>query len=215
MNDTKYCLVGDLHGRVATMQRIISSSPGYKFIFIGDVIHHKHFFKRTKRTPPIGLLRTIQRMQIRGQAELILGNNENYILENLVLPRTKIRKKEVRYTMECLRGLELDQRLSLIRWLNERPLTMEFTSYGNTYRCAHGYYNPNYNEKTRNMVLLGPQYAWFKKDKLEDHIRPDAKYFFGHYGSPYFRKNLHIIDATNFEGVGVYYTDREEFTIYY
>ena len=117
--------------------------------------------------------------------------------------------------MGGLRNLSLDGRLDCVHWLTKSPLPLGLESYGKVYRCAHAYYNPNYTPETRNSVLTGIGYPWFKLDKLEDHIKPDAEYFFGHYGYPYFRKNLKIIDATNFEGVGVYYTDREEFLIYY
>lgn len=149
------------------------------------------------------------------QASFIIGNNENYVLKNLVLPKENIKQKEVKYTLECLREMPLNDRLSLLHWLSTSPLTLEFKSYEKTYRCAHAYYNPNYTDKNRNEVLAGIGYPWFKNDPLENHILSDAEYFFGHYGYPYFRKNLKIIDATNFEGVGVYYTDREEFLIYY
>ena len=212
---TKYCLIGDLHGRVDTLDKILDRSHGYKYIFMGDVIHHKPFFRRSKRTSPLRMLSKIKRLVDQEDAALILGNNENYILKNLLLPEEDILQKEVKYTLSCLRDLSLDERLSYLHWLTTTPLTLEFESYGKVYRCAHAYYNPNYTPETRNSVLTGIGYPWFKLDKLEDHIKPDTEYFFGHYGYPYFRKNLHIIDATNFEGVGVYYTDREEFLIYY
>lgn len=215
MSTEKYCLIGDLHGRIDTLDKILDKSGGYKYIFMGDTIHHKPFFKRSKRTSPLRMLSKIKKLVKQDRATLILGNNENYILKNLLLPEEDILQKEVRYTLGCLRELSLDDRLDYLHWLTTSPLTYEFESYGKIYRCAHAYYNPNYTPETRNNVLTGIGYPWFKMDKLEDHIKPEAEYFFGHYGYPYFRKNLKIIDATNFEGVGVYYTDREEFLIYY
>ena len=215
MSTEKYCIIGDLHGRVETMERILQKSSGYHYVFLGDVIHHKSFFRRVKRTSPVRMLLRIKELVDAGRATFIIGNNENYILSNLVLPKEQIKQKEVKYTLECLRELTLEQRLSLLHWLATSPLTFEFRSCEKTYRCAHAYYNPNYTDKNRNNVLAGIGYPWFKNDPLDHHIKPDAEYFFGHYGFPYFRKNLHIIDATNFEGVGVYYTDREEFLIYY
>lgn len=204
-----------MHGRVEALERILDKSEGYHYVFLGDAIHHKAFFRRAKRTSPVRMLLKIKKMTEAGNATFIIGNNENYILKNLVLPRSQIRQKEVKYTLECLKELPLNQRLELLHWLATSPLTSQFESYGKTYRCAHAYYDPAYTDATRNNVLTGIGYPWFKNDKLEDHIDPDAEYFFGHYGYPYFRKNLRIIDATNFEGVGVYYTDREEFLIYY
>ena len=161
------------------------------------------------------MLLKIKQMTDNGDATFIIGNNENYILKNLLLPKSEIKQKEVRYTLSCLKDLPLDARLELLHWISTRPLTVEFESYGKTYRCAHAYYDPNYTDSTRNTVLTGIGYPWFKNDPLEQHIDSDAEYFFGHYGYPYFRKNLKIVDATNFEGVGAYYTDREEFLIYY
>ena len=211
----KYCIIGDLHGRIDSLERIIERSSGYHFVFLGDVIHHKLFFKRTKRTSPIRMLQRIQALVDSGEASMILGNNENYILKNLILPKSQIKQKEVRYTLQCLKELKLEKRLSLLRWLDKLPLTLEFESFGKIYRCAHGYYKSSYTPEQRNLILMGPGYPWFKQDDLNLHLSPEAEYFFGHYGYPYFRKNLHILDATNFEGIGVYYTDREEFLIYY
>lgn len=213
--EKKYCLIGDLHGRVETLDKILERSEGYHYVFLGDVIHHKPFFRRAKRSSPTRMLLKIKKLVDDGDATLIIGNNENYILKNLILPKSQIKQKEVKYTLQCLKDLGLEQRLSLLNWLNTSPLTLEFESYGKLYRCAHAYYDPHYTPETRNQVLTGIGYPWFKQDNLENHISQEAEYFFGHYGYPYFRKNLHIIDATNFEGVGVYYTDREEFLIYY
>jgi len=215
MSTDKYCLIGDLHGRVEALERILEKSEGYHYVFLGDTIHHKPFFRRAKRSSPVRMLLRIKKLVDAGMATFIIGNNENYILKNLVLPKSQIRQKEVKYTLECLKELPLNQRLDLLHWLTTSPLTFEFESYGKNYRCAHAYYDPNYTDSTRNSVLTGIGYPWFKNDPLENHIEPDFEYFFGHYGYPYFRKNLKIIDATNFEGVGVYYTDREEFLIYY
>lgn len=213
--NTKYCLIGDLHGRIDTLDKIIDKSPDYTYVFMGDVIHHKPFFKRSKRTSPLRMMSKVRRLVKENKALFILGNNENYILKNLLLPEEDIIQKEVKYTLTCLRELSLDERLDYLHWLTTSPLTLELESYGKKYRCAHAYYNPHYTSEERNSVLNGIGYPWFKMDPLENHIKQDAEYFFGHYGYPYFRKNLRIIDATNFEGVGVYYTDREEFLIYY
>ena len=213
--DKKYCLIGDLHGRVDTLDKILEKSKGYHHVFLGDVIHHKPFFRRSRRSSPTHMLLKVRRMVERGEATLIIGNNENYVLKNLVLPKAQIKQKEVRNTLQCLKNLPLEERLELLHWVSTAPLTLEFASYGKIYRCAHAYYDPNYSTETRNRVISGPGYPWFRQDDLNDHLGSDAEYFFGHYGYPYFRKNLRIIDATNFEGVGVYYTDREEFLIYY
>lgn len=215
MSTKKYCLIGDLHGRLETLDRILERSNGYHFVILGDAIHHKPFFKRSRRSSPTKMLLKIKKMADAGNATFIIGNNENYILKNLLLPRNEVKQKEVRYTLSCLKELPLDERLEILHWISNCPLTFEFESYGKTYRCAHAYYDPEYTKETRNNVLTGIGYPWFKTDELSDHIRGDAEYFFGHYGYPYFRKNLKILDATNFEGVGVYYTDREEFLIYY
>lgn len=211
----KYCIIGDLHGRINTLERIIEKSEGYHFIFLGDTIHHKSFFHRTKRTSPMKMLFKIKKLVDANRATLIIGNNENYIIKNLALPKNQIRHKEVKYTLECIKKLAMSDQLKLLHWLLTSPLTLQFETGDKTYRCAHAYYNPEYTDQTRDNVLTGLGYPWFRNDQLEKHLDQNVEYFFGHYGYPYFRKNLHIIDATNFEGVGVYYTDREEFLIYY
>jgi len=209
----KYCIIGDLHGRIDTLNTIVSRSPGYHYVFLGDTIHHKPFFKRAKKTSPLRMLAFIKNLTDKGAGTLVLGNHENYVLENLILPKSQIKQKEVKHTLQCLKELRLEDRLDFINWLNSSPLSIEFKSYGRTYRCAHGYYPTA--STTREQTLVGLGYPWFRQDELSNHIAKDAEYFFGHYGYPYFRKNLKIVDATNFEGVGVYYTDREEFLIYY
>lgn len=214
--DKKYCIIGDLHGRIDTLNRILDLSQGYNYVFLGDVIHHKPHFKRTKRTSPIRMLKQIKSLTDDNVATMLLGNNENYILKNLILPKSKIKQKEVKFTLQCLKNIKVAERIELLNWLSTLPLTLEFGSYGKIYRCAHGYYNPDYTVETRNEVLSGIGYPWFRQDDLEKHLSCEkAQYFLGHYGYPYFRRNLKIIDATNFEGVGVYYTDRDEFMIYY
>jgi hypothetical protein len=216
MTDKKYCIIGDLHGRIDTLNRIIDLSPNYHYVFLGDIIHHKPHFKRTKRSSPIRMLKIVKGLTDKGQASAILGNNENYILKNLILPKSKIRQREVKFTLQCLKELKAGERIEILHWLANLPLTLEFKSYGKLYRCAHGYYDSNYTTENRNEVLSGLGYPWFRQDCLTKHLKSEeAQYFLGHYGYPYFRQNLKIIDATNFEGVGVYYTDRDEFMIYY
>lgn len=215
MASKKYCIIGDLHGRIETLDRILQKSEGYHYVFLGDTIHHKSFFRRSKRTSPVKMLLKIKNLVDREKATLIIGNNENYILKNLALPKPQIKQREVKYTLELVKSLPLKTQLELLHWLLVTPLTLEFETEGQVYRCAHAYYLPEYTDSTRNNVLTGIGYPWFRNDPLDDHIRKDAKYFFGHYGYPYFRENLRVLDATNFEGVGVYYTDRDEFLIYY
>lgn len=217
---TKYCLIGDLHGRMDTLNKIFEKSPGYHFVFMGDVIHHKAFFKRTKKSSPIKMLLKIKELMDKGKASMVLGNNEFYILKNLVLPEEEIKQREVKHSLEKLRELDLDKRLSLLTWLSNLPLTLQLEQDNQLIRIAHAYYldlPQNQLQNHRSKIIFGPGYPWFKTDKLSDHIEVDRNilYFFGHYGYPYFRKNLKIIDATNFEGIGVYYSDREEFLIYY
>jgi hypothetical protein len=42
------------------------------------------------------MLLKVKRLVDKNEATLIIGNNENYILKNLVLPKAQIRQKEVR-----------------------------------------------------------------------------------------------------------------------
>ena len=211
----KYCVIGDLHGRLDTLEKIIEKSPGYHFISIGDSIHHKPFFKRTRKTSPVRTLQFIRDMVSEEKMTLILGNNENYILENLVTPEKNILKKETRFTLRCLRELDFNSRLDLISWLARCPLSVTLPLEDKNIKIAHGLFYEEVNKRNRDQILSGPGFPWWK-DKLEEYCPcKEDTYILGHYGYPYVRKNLYIIDATNFEGVGVYYTDREEFLIYY
>lgn len=211
----KFCLVGDLHGRIDLLEYILSKSKGYRMVFLGDTIHHKQFFKRTKRTSPIRMLQKLMSLCANDGATLVMGNNENYILRFLAQPEHRIRKREARYTLKCLSELKYLDRIDIIRWLSLCPLVHEFEANGDVYRCAHGYYIADPQPHQYPQVLTGLRHSWFAEDNLSMHLEPGPKYFFGHYGQPYFRENLHILDATNFEGVGAYYTDRKEFLIYY
>lgn len=212
----KYCIVGDIHGRVKTLEKIIEKSPGYHFILIGDCIHHKPFFKKYKKVPSIKVLNFIKQKVSNGQVTLLLGNHENYILKNLVTPSKDILKTEVKNTLRSLRELEFNKRLDMISWLSRCPLTATITTEsGKKINLAHGLFKKQVTKNNRNTILHGPGFPWWK-DKLEEYCpNSDEQYVLGHYGYPYMRKNLLILDATNFEGVGTYYVDREEFMIYY
>jgi hypothetical protein len=210
-NQQPYAFVGDLHGRTKLLDFILSRdrSERYHYVFVGDILHHKHHFRNTKRTSPIQILKTVNNLVRQGRATLIAGNNENYILNHLILPESDVKKKEAKYTLRCLRQLDLDERLQYISLLSNSPTHLELDGY---YRLAHAYYSPNDRQK----CLYGPGYAWFKDDQLSAHnITNTCQYFFGHYGLPYSRENIRILDATNLEAVGVYYSDREEFMLYY
>lgn len=211
----KYCIIGDLHGRIDTLERIVDRSPGYHYIIIGDSIHHKPFFKRTRKTSPVRMLEYIREKNLSGDMTLLLGNNENYILENLVTPERNIIKKETRYTLRCLKELDFNSRIDIISWLARCPLTATIPTKNRKYRLGHALFIGEITKTNRAQILSGPGFPWWK-DALERYCPYEEDlYILGHYGYPYIRKNLRIIDATNFEGVGLFYVDREEFLIHY
>lgn len=215
LRSVNYAFVGDLHGRINLLRTILERDPDldYHYVFLGDTIHHKPYFRHNKRSSPIKIFKAIHSLIGQGKATLVLGNNENYVLRELVMPSQKIKKKELKYTLECLRELPLSERLSYISMLSNAPLHLELEG---RYRLAHAYYpHPGQNLKREN-ILFGPGYAWFRDTDLSKHmIDPSYQYFFGHYGLPYRHKNISIIDATSLEATGVYYTDRDEFMVYY
>jgi hypothetical protein len=211
-----YAFVGDLHGRVKLLQTILERDPAgkYHYVFLGDTIHHKIYFRHNKRQSPIKVLRIIHALMSDGRGTLILGNNENYVLQSLVMPSEKIKKKELKYTLECLRELPLDERIAYISMFSNAPTHLELCG---KYRLAHAYYPHSGQNVPRDTVLYGPGYAWFRDPDLESRhlIDPSFTYFFGHYGLPYRHRNVNIIDATSLEATGVYYTDRDESVVYY
>ncbi len=215
-NQHPYAFVGDLHGRVNLLRTILERDPEkrYHYVFLGDVIHHKPHFKYNKRCSPIKVLRVIDALMGEGRGTLVLGNNENYVLDALIMPGQSIKKKELKYTLECLRELPLAERLRYITMLSNAPTHLELEG---RYRLAHAYYPHPGQDVPRDTVLFGPGYAWFRDPNLETrhHIDPAYTYFFGHYGLPYRHKNVNILDATNLEATGVYYTDRDESVVYY
>ncbi len=209
-----YAFVGDLHGRVNLLRTILSKdvSNKYHYVFLGDILHHKPYFRRTKRCSPVKILKEVSQILDEGRGTLILGNNENYVLDALIMPGDKISKKELKYTLECLRELPLNQRLKYISMLSNAPLHLEIE---NKYRVAHAYY-PHHEGVPREHVIAGPGYAWFRDTDLSSHlIDPNFMYLFGHYGLPYRHQNVHILDATSLEATGVYYSDKDEMVIYY
>lgn len=210
-----YAFVGDLHGRVALLRTILDRDPDlrYHYVFLGDTIHPKPYFRHNKRCSPIKVLKIIRDLIDKGNATLVLGNNENYVLNSLIMPSEKVKKKELRYTLECLRELPLNERIRYISMLSNAPLYLELEG---KYRLAHAYYPHETQNLKRDTILFGPGYAWFRDPDLsKHHIDPDYTYFFGHYGLPYWHKNVSILDATSLEATGVYYTDRDEFMVYY
>lgn len=211
-----YAFVGDLHGRVALLKTILDKDPSrrYHYVFLGDTIHHKPYFRRSKRTSPIKMFKALADMIESGRATLVLGNNENYVLRALVMPDQNIKKRELKYTMKCLKDLPLGERLRYISMLSNAPLYLELNS---RYRLAHAYYPHAQQSVSRDTIISGPGYLWFKdQDLFSKHcIDPSYLYFFGHYGLPYRRSNVSIIDATSLEATGVYYTDKDELVTYY
>lgn len=210
-----YAFVGDLHGRVSVLQDILERDreKKYHYILMGDILHHKSFFRRVKRTSPIRMLSLVYELVSTGRATLILGNHENYILRNLISDEEKIKKREVRYTMKCLRQLPLAERIAYVGMLSNAPTHLELNGL---YRLAHAYYPHPEQQIPRNQIFHGPGYFWFKDSDLSQHsIDPDYQYYFGHYGLPYIRSNIRILDATSVEAIGVYYTDIDEFTLLY
>lgn len=211
------CFIADLHGRLDVLQKIIKDSRRrgeYHFVLMGDILHHKRYFKRAKPTPPLQVLQFVRSLQQQGKATVIMGNNEGYIVESINQPLKDIKSDSVRHTVVAMNRLKGEERRSLISWIRNLPKYLELSSAGTTYRIAHAYY-PNSKFSRDSDILTGPSYAWFKKDDLADHLDPAYQYVLGHYGYPYLRDNLRIIDATLFEGVGVFYSDRNEFMLYY
>lgn len=210
-----WAFVGDLHGRVHILERILAKDPSlrYHYVFVGDILHHKPFFRYSKRISPIKILEKVHSLVSSSNATFILGNNENYILRSLIMADEDIKKKEVKATLKSLREINLPDRLKYISMLSNAPLSLEL---GDKYRIAHAYYPHATQTVSRDTILHGPGYPWFKDGDLARHfINPDYKYFFGHWGHPYWRQNVTVIDATSMEAVGVYYTDRDEFTLFY
>ena len=211
----KYCIIGDLHGRIETLEKIVEKYPNYHHVLIGDSIHHKPFFKRTRKTSPVRMLQYVRSKNLAGRMTLLLGNNENYILENLVTPEEKIIKKETRYTLRCLKELDFNSRIDIISWLARCPLTATIQTNSRKYRLGHALFSEEINNSNRDSILSGPGFPWWKEHLEEYCPEFSSIYIMGHYGYPYIRKNLRIVDATNFEGVGMYCIDREEFLIQY
>jgi predicted phosphodiesterase len=104
-----YAFVGDLHGRYRLLQGILDrdKSKKYHYVLLGDILHHKPFFKRHRPSSPLKILRMTSNLIEKGKGTLILGNNENYVLRSLIMPEKKIKKKELLYTLECLKSLEM------------------------------------------------------------------------------------------------------------
>jgi len=211
------CFISDLHGRLDVLQKIIKDSTRrgeYHFVIMGDILHHKRYFRRAKFTPPLQILQFVRGLQQQGRATVIMGNNEGYILESINQPVKNVKSESVRQTVVAMNGLKGEERRSLISWIRNLPKYLELPCVGEIYRIAHAYY-PNSKFNSDSEILTGLNYAWFKKDDLADHLDPSYQYVLGHYGYPYLRDNLRIIDATLFEGVGVFYSDRNEFMLYY
>lgn len=211
------CFIGDLHGRLEVLNKIFKDAKRrgtYHFVLIGDILHHKRYFKRTKPVHPVVVLKAVKSLQEAGKVTVIMGNNEAYILDSIYKPFKEIKSDSVKQTVLSINKLKDPERQALLTWIANLPKYLELDSAGKKYRAAHAYY-PSAKFNADSHVLSGPDYAWFKKDDLADHLDPGYQYILGHYGYPYMRDNLRIIDATLFEGVGAYYTDRNEFMLYY
>lgn len=197
------CVIGDLHGRKSLLEKIVKSYPDHHYVLLGDLIHHKHFFRKYPRVSPLRIIEYA--MNLESRATILMGNNEKYILERFCYPIEQIRKSEAKYTMKVLRSLDTEERLQIMRWMVNLPSSVEIEEY----RFAHAYYNDP------NPRLFGPGVRWYLPEYSDLYpLEPGYKYFFGHYGKPYFRDNIYILDATELDAVGVYLTDSNEFKIF-
>lgn len=198
------CIIGDIHGRKALLEKIVRAHPDHHYVLLGDLIHHKYFFRRYPRVSPLRVIEYV--MELGSRATPIMGNNEKYILERFCYPIEDIRKSEAKYTMKMLRQLDPQDRLEIMRWMINLPASLEIDNY----RFAHAFYNDP------NPRLYGPGVRWYLPEHCSqfEPLDQNYKYFFGHYGRPYFRDNIYILDATELDAVGVYLTDVSEFKIY-
>lgn len=204
-NSTPLCIIGDLHGRVKILESILQDNWGCVYIILGDFIHHKHFFKRSKRSNPLKIINLLMDLTQKRNAYVVMGNNEKYFLDKMLFPIEDISHSETRFTVQQIKSLSTPQRLRIASWFLNLPPHLELGKY----RFAHAYYDDP------NDGLFGPGYAWFYKQYTHLHPLDSAfSYFFGHYGRPYFRDNIHILDCTDLDAVGVYRTDLGEFKVY-
>jgi hypothetical protein len=199
----RLCIIGDIHGRKPLLERIVNAHPGYHYVLLGDIIHHKRFFRRSVRMSPLRVIDYV--MALGDRASIVMGNNEKYVLERFCTPISEVRKSEARYTLNSIRSLEPKRRIEVIKFLVNLPTSLEIENY----RFGHAYYqDPNPN-------LYGPGYRWFTPEYAHQHpLDPEYEYFFGHYGKPYFRKNIRIIDCTELDAAGVWLSDTSEFKVF-
>jgi len=201
--DRKLCVVGDLHGRIKTFQRIVEDHSDYDFILLGDVIHHKHYFRRNPRTNPIRMIEYI--ISLGDRVQTICGNNEHYILERLNYPLKDIYKREAKFTISCLRDLNSEKRMKILKWMINLPSKMEIENF----RFAHAFYDDP------NPRLYGPGERWFEYEKIDKYnLDNNYIYFIGHYGRPFFYRNIRCIDCTELEGIGIWLLDKNLFQVY-
>lgn len=202
----KLCVIGDLHGRVRLLETVIKDNSDCFFVVLGDIIHHKPHFRRSRRSNPLKIISLLMELTSKNKAAVVMGNNEKYFLNRILFPLEEITHPEVRFTIEQLQSLSNPQRLSIVNWFLNLPTHLEIDKY----RFAHAYYlDPNEG-------LYGPGYAWFHKQYEDLHkLDKNYVYFFGHYGRPYLRENIKVIDCTELDALGVYRTDLDQFQVYY
>lgn len=199
----KLCIIGDIHGRKPLLERVVNAHPNYHYVILGDLIHHKRFFRRSQRMSPMRVIDYA--MSLGDRASIIMGNNEKYVLERFCTPVSEVRKSEARYTLNTIRELDSVRRIEVIKFLVNLPPHLEIGHY----RFGHAYY------QDPNPHLYGPGYRWYVPELAHQHpLDPSYEYFFGHYGKPYFRKNIRIIDCTELDAVGVWLTDTSEFKVF-
>jgi hypothetical protein len=206
--DLPLCFIGDLHGRLDTLHRIISAHPDHFYVFVGDMIHRKGFFSQ-RTSSSFSVLREVRAICDAGNGVAILGNNEYSILANLIKPIENVRKKELRSSLLELQRMSFEKRMSWLRWLQDLPYYTKI----NEYSVSHAYPSPTQLE----MAVYGPRGGcWFKPpSSANEHLIDGCVHIFGHYGRPYISDQVKCIDATDFEQVGVYISDYNQFLTFY
>lgn len=216
VQSSKLIFIGDVHGQIDKVEKFISSQDDDSvFVFLGDLIHIKPYFNVEQYYSTVEVLNYFRDLEKRRKCKFVLGNQEIYILDCLLSERKRgINKEEVQNSINAIRELPIMEQIDLLHWIRMIPFSLQVQTERKLYKVAHAYYIEDPKDKReKDLCSFGKLTDWMKKRYLPFKVNKNEVIILGHYGKPFIRPELKIIDATLLNGIGIFYAKNSLFEV--
>ena len=216
VQSSRLIFIGDVHGQIDKIDEFISSQDENSiFVFLGDLIHVKPHFKVDQYYSTVEVINYFRELEKRRECKFVLGNQEIYVLDCLLSERKRgINKDEVQNSINAIRALPIMEQIDLLHWIRMIPFSLSIQTERKLYKVAHAYYLENPETKQeKDLCTFGKISDWMKKKYLPFKLERNEVVILGHYGKPFIRPELKIIDSTFLQGIGVFHAKNNLFEV--